>query len=145
MYCPLKEFELDVDVCPVKCIYRRTDGTCAHNELAYDENLTHDEVARILILPVEEVKRRAERAQRRIKIAMVVDAYLGYSNPQSVNTVVEKKEHPIFRLFNLPRTRLKAVLNKERYEKWREMAKVDVTFEDIRDLFMSVIKPAKGN
>ena len=139
MYCPLKEIDLNTEVCPVKCIYRRADGSCAHNQLAYDEDLDEEEIAQIKHAPVEEVHRRGVAGKRRIRIALVVDNYLGYANPGSVNEV-GKDEHPIFRVFNLPKRKLKTILNKERFEKWRQLSKVDVTFEDVKDLFLTVLR-----
>jgi hypothetical protein len=139
MRCPLKNVDLDTEICPIRCIYRRSDGACAHNELAYDENLTSEDIADILGVSAEEVEAQSAIGKKKIKIAMVVEAYLGFANRGDSEEEVKINEHLIFRLFNLPRSRLKSVLSRDRFEKWKELSKVDVSFEEVKALFLDIL------
>jgi len=138
MYCPLKEIEIQGSVCPVKCLYRRKDGACAHNELAFDEGLSEEEIAEVFQVPVEVVKKLGAEGKRKIKVAMVIDNYLGYANRGMDE--VGKNEHPIFKLFNIPQDKLKTVFSRSKYEAWKEISKVDVEFDEIKSLFLSALR-----
>lgn len=137
MYCPLEEVELNTEVCPAKCMYRRADGSCAHNELAFNEELTMESIAEILGVEVEEVKREAGKGMRRVQAAIAAEAYIAYVCKGTV-TIRDETQHPIFKLFNFSPSNLRKVLNEERYDKWKEISKVDIPFEDIESLFKSV-------
>jgi hypothetical protein len=138
MYCPLEEIELKTDTCPAKCIYRKSSGKCAHNELAFNEELNIDAIAEILEIEVEIVKEEARKGMKRVQAALAADAYIAYACRGSVNSSKEDK-HPIFNLFNFHSSKLRTVLNEDRYEKWKEISKVDIPFEDIEALFKNVL------
>ncbi len=143
MFCPLKEITIRGEICPVKCMYRRRNGSCGHNDLAFEDGLSEEEIAEVLKVNAEDVKRLGAEGKRRIRVAMVIDSYLGYANRGMHE--VGKNEHPIFKLFNLPRNKLKSVFSRKKYDAWKELSKVDVTFDEIKSLFLSALKEQGAN
>lgn len=141
MYCPLIEQELLTESCPAKCMYRkRSDGSCAHNDLAYNEELNIENISEILDVDIGEVKEEARKGMKRVQAAIAADAYIAYVCGGSNVNNNTKDKHPIFNLFNFSPSNLKKVLNKDRYEKWKEISRADIPFEDILGLFRNVIR-----
>ena len=137
MFCPLEEIELNTDVCPAKCIYRKADGSCGHNELAYNDELSIEAIAEILGVDDEEVRVEARKGMKRVQAAIAADSYIAYVCKGEMK---QEGVHPIFDLFNFSPSGLRKVLNKERYDRWKEMSKVDIPFEDIEALFKIVTR-----
>lgn len=142
MYCALKELELKEAVCPVSCMYKKSTGECAHAELAYAENLTPEHIARVLGVPLENVVEEVQKATKRIKVALVADAYISYSMqnlPETVNNQVNRESSVVFRVLKTNPSILKRILLRSRYEAWREMSKVEVSFENLCQLFQKAL------
>lgn len=142
MYCALEEVDLDTDVCPVKCMYKHSSGKCVHAELAYEENLDAEKMAAILNIPVSEVQEEVQKSAKRIKVALVAEAYISYATKdelQTVKTAENDKVLPIFRLLKINPSKLKQLLLRSKYEKWREITKVDVPFETLCLLFQRAL------
>jgi hypothetical protein len=145
MYCPLIEEEIAAkeDKCPTRCMYRHKTGVCKYNELSHAESLSIEEIAEILEVSVQEVREQATKGVKRIQVALAIDAYIAYVNGHTVSdhTVnsVSGKFQPVFRLLNFAPNQVRKLFNKDRYEKWQTMSKVDITYKEVVALFGPVL------
>lgn len=138
MYCPLGNKEIG-KVCEIRCLYRTLDNKCAYRNLCSEEDLTAEDISKGLGVDLEEVKKSIQAAYRRIQVALVFDSYLDYLKfPKTVNNSCEKtkdKVPAVLALFNLTKDQLNYALQIDKYEEWRRLSKVDISFKDIQSLF----------
>ena len=147
VFCPLEEIELSVEKCPVRCMYRCSSGLCAHADLAYDETLTPEKISEILGVPLKDTQIEIQRATQRIRVALVAEAYIGYATKEETVNTINEKQSGIFKILKINPNSLKTILLRSKYEKWREVSKVDVSFETLCLLFQKALTKAvsKGN
>jgi len=136
LYCPLIEKELGAKECPVRCQYRRTNGSCAHNELAYDDELTPEEVAVALQVSEKDVIADSRKAIKRIQIALTIDSFLEFIGGKRIKAT-DRSQPQILRMFQISKEEVKKVLDENKYEEWRKISRVGIPFEDVRNFFLS--------
>lgn len=142
MYCALEEVEITKEACPAKCMYRCSDGRCAHADLAYRDSLTSSEIANVLKIPIADVEEDANRAKKRIQAALVAEAYISYAVKEESINIKDKKYPAIFRLLKVTPERLRQILLRSKYDTWKKMSGAEVPFETICLLFKKVLSNA---
>ncbi len=137
MWCALIEKQLSVDKCPARCIYRSASGECKHGELAFEESPDVSHIAQTVGVSEDTVRDEAKTAVRRIQAALALDSYIGYAVRSSkTGSVNEDYTHAkrVYALYQLDKTKLKQVLNQERYKAWQDISKVDISYDEIESL-----------
>lgn len=74
MFCALENLHLSVETCPVPCMYRAHEGTCAYEELT-DEQVDAQTLSRVTGKKVYKIKAMAAAAKQMIEIGTVIDRY----------------------------------------------------------------------
>lgn len=135
--CPLMQIDIVMreSMCPVgRCIYRANKSNqCLYSLLGSNDEMTLLEVSQATKVEYAEVERLAKAGLKRIQIALAIDAYLDTLSDIRKKTV-NNDVPSVLRIFGLHTDDLPKVLNKDRYQKWKNRSGVDITYDEIHTL-----------
>jgi hypothetical protein len=107
---------------------------CKYTQISEHDRVTTEVVAGVFDEDEVDVVRYAQRAVRKVQVALVVDAYLTYVRGTVPVNTGDRKTHALHMLFDVGETTLRTVLDRKRYEKWLKLSGATVPFEDVLKL-----------
>lgn len=133
--CPIELVTLELEACPVRCIYRGKDKRCNYVEYKQLSAVSSEDISRITGEDPETIEQKVERGKKAIKIILIADGYASYLGSYSRNVRRLKNVNSVQELFGLTKAKEKEFWDREKFEAWAEMKGISVNYED----FLSVL------
>lgn len=159
IFCELEQVELRVDICPIACMYRAANGTCAHNALT-DDQVDVATLSKVNGKKVYKLKTMGAAAKQLIEIGLAIDSYAEYiketvpkidrsninaeSDADGRANVVNTSEgssgvtNRLKNLFNLTDYQRREFWSEDRFSKWSKRMETQVTLRDMRQALISI-------
>lgn len=147
MFCGLTHVELTVSICPVRCMYRSSTGTCKFQELTEDD-LEPRVIALIRNEKTYKVKSAIAEGTRNIKIGLAIDGYADFvknsfrrKSSKVVETVNEMDSHistVLTTVFGLAPNQQRRFWSPKRFRRWAQRTGSAFTLRDVKQSLATI-------